>query len=106
VAAALEEPPVELVQRAAGAVDGEDVAVAVAALPALDRRPRRDRERPPVALVAIGGVMNRQLALPSADHGVGEAIGARRAEVRMEVVAAVGVDVGDVGGGAGIERCT
>ena len=39
--------------------------------------------------------MDRQPALAGADHRVGEAVFARRAEVGVEVVAAVGVDVGD-----------
>src|SRR4051794_27582009 len=95
VPAPLEERPVELVEDAARAIDDEQVAVAVAAQPALDRRPLRDRERPAVALAAVGGVVDRQLALTGADYGVGEAVGARRAEVGMQVVAAMGVDVGD-----------
>ncbi len=68
---------------------------------ALDRGAGRDRERAPVALVAVGGVVDRQLGLAGADDGVGEAVGARRAEVGVEVVAAVGVDVGDGRGGVG-----
>ena len=48
--------------------------------------------------------MDRQLALAGADHRVGEAVGARRAEVGVQVVAAVGVDVGDVGGRARVAR--
>ena len=70
-------------------------------LSALDRGAGRDREGPAVALVAVGGVVDRQLGLAGADHGVGEAVGARRAEVGMEEVAAVGVDVGDGRGGVG-----
>src|SRR6187397_2835288 len=54
------EGAVELVELAAGAVDDEDVAVAVAAVAALDRGARRNRERPRVALVAVGGVVDRQ----------------------------------------------
>ena len=45
--------------------------------------------------LAVGGVVDRQLALAGADDRVGEAVGARRAEVGVEEVAAVGVDVGD-----------
>ena len=59
---------------------------------------------PGVALVAVGGVVDRQLALAGADDRVGEAVGARRAEVGVEEVAAVGVDVGDGGGGVGGDR--
>src|SRR4051812_19540510 len=43
-ATALEEGAVELIQRAAGAVDDKHVAVAVAAVAALDRRALGDRE--------------------------------------------------------------
>ena len=98
------EGAVELVELAGGAVDDEHVAVAVAAVAALDRGAGRDRERPRVALVAVGGVVDRQHPLPRADDRVGEAVGARRAEVRVQAVAAVGVDVGDVGARAGIPR--
>ena len=98
-AALLEEGSVQLIQRATGAVDDEHMAVTVAAPPALDRRTLGNRERPAVALAAIGGVADRQLALSGADHGIGEAIGPRRAEVGMQHVAALGVDVGDDRGG-------
>jgi hypothetical protein len=91
-----EEGAVELEERAGAAVDDEHVAVAVAAVAALDRGAGRDREGPGVALVAISGVMDRQLASAGVDDGEGEAVGAWRAEVRVQVVAAVGVDVGDV----------
>ncbi len=57
-----------------------------------------------VALVAVGGVVDGELALARADDGEGEAVGAGRAEVGVEVVAAVGVDVGDVGGRARVAR--
>src|SRR5689334_1610807 len=82
-AAGLEERPVELVERAAGAVDDEHVTIAVAAFAALDRRGLRHRERSRVALVAVGGVVDRKLRLAGVDDGVGEAIGAGRAEVGM-----------------------
>ncbi len=53
--------------------------------------------------------MDRQLALAGADDRVGEAVGTRRAEVGVEEVAAVGVDVGDrrgrVGGRPAPWRC-
>jgi hypothetical protein len=96
-AAALEEGAVELIERTAGAVDDEHVPVSVAAVAALDRRALRDREGAGIALVAVGRVADRQLALAGANDGVGEAVGARRAEVGVEMVAAVGVDVGDGG---------
>ena len=83
-ATVLGEGPVELVERAAVAVDDEHVAVAVAAGAALDRGTGRNRERAAVALVAVGGVVDRQVALVGADHRVGEAIGARGSEVGVE----------------------
>ena len=92
---ALEEGAVELVEDAVAAVDDEHVAIAVAAVAALDRRPIGDREGPGVALAAVGGVVDRELALAGADHGVGEAVFARGAEVGVEAVAALAVDVGD-----------
>jgi hypothetical protein len=67
------------------------VAVAVAAVAALDRRSLGDGEWARVALVAVGGVVDRQLVLAGADDRVGEAVGTRRAEVGMEEVAAGGV---------------
>jgi hypothetical protein len=91
---------VELVEHAAGAVDGEHVAITVAAVAALDGGAGGDRERPGVAFAAVGGVTDGKLSLAGADDGVGEAVGAGGAEVRVQVVAAVGVDVGDVGGRA------
>jgi hypothetical protein len=94
---ALEEGPVELVEGAARPVDDEDVAIAVAAAAALDRRPAGDREGAAVALVAGGGVVDGEVGLACADDGVREAVGARGAEVWMEEVAAAGVDGGDGG---------
>jgi hypothetical protein len=65
------------------------VPVAVAAPAALYRGAGRDRERPRVALVAVGGVVDWQLGLAGADHRIGEAVGAGRAEVGVQAVAAV-----------------
>jgi predicted ATP-dependent serine protease len=74
------------------------VAVAVAAVAALDRCALGDGERPGVALVAVGGVVDGELALAGADDGIGKAVSARRAKVGMEEVAPVAIDVGDGGG--------
>ena len=94
----------ELVELAARAVHGEHVAVAVGGLPALDQRLERDAVGAVVGLVAIGGEVHLGPLLPLADHGIGKAVLARRAEVRVEEVAAVGADVGDVGRRVGVER--
>jgi hypothetical protein len=48
--------------------------------------------------------VDRQLALAGIDDRVGEAVGARRAKVGVEMGAAVGVDVGDDGGGVASDR--
>src|SRR5512132_601263 len=73
----------ELVELAAGAVHGEHVAVAVGGLPALDQRLERDAVGAVVGLVAIGGEVHLGPLLALADDGIGKAVLARRAEVRV-----------------------
>ena len=89
------EGAVELVELAPGSVIGEHVAIAVGAAASLDRRAERDPVLAVVGLRSVGGEPNLDLALALADHSIGEPVLARRAEVGMEHVAAVGVDVGD-----------
>jgi hypothetical protein len=60
------------------------VAVAVGVAAALDRGAAGDRVGTGVALVAVGGEVDRQLALAQADDREGEAVGPGRAEVGVE----------------------